>query len=183
MVGCPRYNLRAMLIHSAGRARSGYGSRLDLEATLRARFRTAIGLTGLLAVVFLGGASCRRNAAPRVAPAASIDPASGLGVEDLIVGSGDAAAFGKRVSVHFTGWLNGAKFDTSLNRLPMTFRLGVGDVLRGWDLGIIGMKVGGKRKLTLPPALGYGHKGSPGGAIPPDSVLVFEIELLSAADG
>lgn len=143
----------------------------------------AIDLVGLLAVLSLCGGSCRRNAPPKVAPAATIDPTTGLGVEDLVVGSGDAAGFGKRVSVHYTGWLNGAKFDTSLNRLPMTFRLGVGDVLRGWDLGIIGMKVGGKRKLTVPPALGYGHKGSPGGAIPPDSVLVFEIDLLSVADG
>jgi FKBP-type peptidyl-prolyl cis-trans isomerase len=106
-----------------------------------------------------------------------------LGVHDLVTGTGAIGAACNRVSVHFSGWLNGAKFDTSLNRGPTTFRLGLGDVLRGWDLGIAGMKVGGKRKLTVPPDLGYGHKGSLGGAIPPDSVLVFEIDLLSATDG
>ena len=101
-------------------------------------------------------------------------------MEDLQVGSGATALDGKRVSIHYTGWLNGAKFDTSLSRKPLEFRLGAGEVLRGWDQGIVGMKVGGRRKLTIPPALGYGTKGSLGGAIPPNSTLVFEIELQNA---
>ncbi len=81
------------------------------------------------------------------------------------------------VSIDYTGWVNEARFDTTLNRRPLEFRLGKGEVLRGWEVGIPGMRVGGKRRLTIPPELGYGAKGSLGGAIPPNSVLVFEIEL------
>ena len=93
-------------------------------------------------------------------------------------GSGDPVAKGALISIHYTGWLKGAKFDTSIGRSPLGFRLGKGEVLRGWDEGIVGMKKGGKRRLTIPPDLGYGTNGSPGGAIPPNSVLAFEIELL-----
>ena len=129
------------------------------------------------------GASCSRRRrerggenSPETAPA----PTPELKVEDLVVGSGQAAAAGAMVSIHYKGTLNGALFDSSFNRQPLQFRLGNGEVLPGWDFGIVGMKVGGKRRLTVPPGLGYGHKGSPGGAIPPDSVLVFEIDLLNA---
>ena len=97
---------------------------------------------------------------------------------DLSVGAGRSASVGTRVSIHYTGWLGQAMFDTSRSRQPLVFSLGKGEVLRGWDQGIVGMKVVGKRRLTLPPALAYGARGSPGGAIPPDSTLVFEIELL-----
>ncbi|MEO5768283.1 MAG: FKBP-type peptidyl-prolyl cis-trans isomerase [Polyangia bacterium] len=98
--------------------------------------------------------------------------------QDLEIGAGKTALTGAIVSIHYTGWFNRAKFDTSLSRDPLEFRLGKGEVLRGWDQGIPGMKVGGKRRLTLPPDFAYGAKGSPGGAIPPNSVLVFEIQLV-----
>ena len=129
-------------------------------------------------------AGCGRRSAPKVeAPAVAAKPAAdGLQVQDLVVGEGETAAVDRIVSIHYEGWLNGARFDSSLARRPLEFRLGRGEVLRGWDLGIPGMKVGGKRKLTVPPELGYGHQGSRDGAIPPDSVLVFEISLVGAKD-
>ena len=104
---------------------------------------------------------------------------SGLTIEDVTVGSGAAAAAGQNVTVHYTGWLtNGTKFDSSKDRNdPFVFPLGAGRVIKGWDEGVQGMKVGGKRKLTIPPALGYGARGA-GKVIPPDATLVFEVELL-----
>ena len=104
---------------------------------------------------------------------------SGLIIEDLVVGNGAAAAAGQKVKVHYTGWLTtGAKFDSSKDRNdPFVFPLGAGSVIKGWDEGVQGMKVGGKRKLTIPPALGYGARGA-GGVIPPNATLVFEVELL-----
>ena len=105
---------------------------------------------------------------------------SGLMIEDLIIGEGDEAAQGKRVNVHYTGWLtDGSKFDSSVDRNdPFAFPLGRGHVIPGWDEGVAGMKVGGKRKLTIPPHLGYGAHGA-GGVIPPNATLVFEVELLA----
>jgi FKBP-type peptidyl-prolyl cis-trans isomerase FkpA len=104
---------------------------------------------------------------------------SGLTIEDIVVGNGAAAAAGQKVKVHYTGWLtNGTKFDSSKDRNdPFVFPLGAGSVIKGWDEGVQGMKVGGKRKLTIPPALGYGARGA-GGVIPPNATLVFEVELL-----
>jgi FKBP-type peptidyl-prolyl cis-trans isomerase len=109
----------------------------------------------------------------------TITTASGLVYEELAVGSGDEAAHGQQVSVHYTGWLtDGTKFDSSKDRNdPFSFGLGQGQVIKGWDEGVTGMKVGGKRKLTIPPHLGYGARGA-GGVIPPDAILVFEVELL-----
>jgi len=102
-----------------------------------------------------------------------------LQIEDLVMGTGAEAVKGKVVSVHYTGWLtDGNKFDSSKDRgQPFQFPLGRGQVIRGWDEGVQGMKVGGKRKLTIPPELGYGAQGA-GGVIPPNATLVFEVELL-----
>jgi FKBP-type peptidyl-prolyl cis-trans isomerase len=99
--------------------------------------------------------------------------------EDLVVGTGATAASGQKVTVHYTGWLtNGTKFDSSKDRGdPFVFNLGKGQVIKGWDEGVQGMKVGGKRKLTIPPAMGYGSRGA-GGIIPPNATLVFEVDLL-----
>jgi FKBP-type peptidyl-prolyl cis-trans isomerase FkpA len=105
--------------------------------------------------------------------------ASGLKITEIQAGQGDEAKAGKTVDVHYTGWLeNGTKFDSSLDRRqPFRFQLGAGQVIRGWDEGVAGMKVGGKRKLVIPAALGYGARGA-GGVIPPNATLIFEVELL-----
>ena len=108
--------------------------------------------------------------------------ASGLTYQDLAEGSGAEATKGAQVSVHYTGWLmDGTKFDSSKDRNePFDFPLGAGHVINGWDEGVAGMKVGGKRKLTIPPSLGYGARGA-GGVIPPNATLQFEVELLGVA--
>ncbi|RAI35615.1 peptidylprolyl isomerase [Rhodoplanes roseus] len=101
-----------------------------------------------------------------------------MGIQDLKVGTGAEARAGQRVRVNYTGKLtNGTTFDTSIGRAPFTFTLGGGEVIKGWDQGVAGMKVGGKRRLTIPPELGYGPAGAPP-KIPPNSVLVFEVDLL-----
>ncbi len=104
---------------------------------------------------------------------------SGLIYEDITKGTGATAQAGQMVSVHYTGWLtNGTKFDSSKDRnQAFNFSLGAGQVIRGWDEGVAGMQVGGVRKLTIPPQLGYGARGA-GGVIPPNATLVFEVELL-----
>jgi hypothetical protein len=104
---------------------------------------------------------------------------SGLKYIDQEVGTGDVAVAGKTASVHYTGWLeNGKKFDSSVDRgQPFSFPLGAGRVIKGWDEGVQGMKVGGKRKLTIPSDLGYGSRGA-GGVIPANATLIFDVELL-----
>ena len=110
---------------------------------------------------------------------AEITTASGLVYEDTVVGEGAEAKAGDHVVVHYTGWLtNGSKFDSSKDRgTPFDFPLGAGHLIRGWDEGVQGMKVGGTRKLIIPADLGYGARGA-GGVIPPNATLLFEVELL-----
>ena len=109
--------------------------------------------------------------------------ASGLVIEELTAGAGTEAKAGSQVSVHYTGWLfyggeKGKKFDSSKDRgEPFAFPLGAGNVIKGWDEGVAGMKVGCSRRLTIPPELGYGARGA-GGVIPPNATLIFEVDLL-----
>jgi len=118
------------------------------------------------------------QAAP-VEPGKATLTASGMSIQDLIEGTGAVAESGKIVSVHYTGWLmDGTKFDSSVDRgYPYEFKLGGGRVIKGWDEGMAGMKVGGKRVLIIPPELGYGERGA-GNIIPPDATLKLEVELL-----
>ena len=110
---------------------------------------------------------------------ADVTTSSGLKYEDLKIGTGAEAKAGQTVSVHYTGWLtDGKKFDSSKDRgQPFQFSLGAGQVIKGWDEGVQGMKIGGKRKLTIPAGLGYGARGA-GNAIPPNATLIVEVELL-----
>ncbi len=122
----------------------------------------------------IASAGCGGNDAPTTGP-------SSLVIEDLVVGTGATAATGDTVTVHYVGTLtNGQKFDSSYDRgQPFTFRLGSRQVIAGWEQGIPGMRVGGKRRLTIPPALGYGSQAN--GPIPANSTLIFEVDLVSIA--
>jgi len=141
----------------------------------------ATGLLGLAACGPGESAQSRAEFAPalEVVVDSLIETSSGLRYQDLVVGDGDEASPGKEVVVHYTGWLtDGSKFDSSVDHgRPFPFNLGAGDVISGWDEGVAGMRVGGKRKLVIPPALGYGSSGFPP-VIPPNATLVFDVELL-----
>ena len=134
----------------------------------------------MLAGPLLPAASAVQDKKPAAPPAVreNVTP-SGVRYVDLQLGQGDEAQLGKIVEVHYTGWLqDGTKFDSSRDREhPFTFRLGAGDAIKGWDEGLLGMKVGGKRKLTIPPELGFGKQGI-GSVVPPSAVLVYELELV-----
>lgn len=108
-----------------------------------------------------------------------VKTSSGLQYEDLVAGSGASPSPGRKVTVHYTGWLtDGRKFDSSVDRNePFVFKIGAGQVIAGWDEGVMTMKIGGKRKLVIPANLGYGAAGA-GGVIPPDATLIFEVILL-----
>lgn len=135
---------------------------------------TTLGILALAALPALGLMSSDGGSEP-----AWTKSASGLEIQELAVGDGAEAKSGRTVDVHYTGWfLDGTKFDSSHDRgEPFSFRLGAGQVIRGWDEGVAGMRVGGRRKLRIPPALAYGSRGA-GGVIPGDATLLFEVELV-----
>ena len=138
------------------------------------------------AVVFSAGcASVPDKAAfqtPQTASAVGANPTpdpdlGSMKITDQVLGTGSEAAQGKKLTVNYTGrLLTGAQFDSSVGRAPFTFTLGAGQVIKGWDMGLVGMKVGGKRELVIPSYLGYGDTGQ--GPIPPNATLVFDVELL-----
>lgn len=135
----------------------------------------------LLIVSLAAAIGCSGAEAPEASP-----PPAGFSQVDLVEGAGPEARRGARLTVHYTGWLydasrpdnKGRQFDSSSGGEPFTFRLGAGEVIRGWDQGFDGMRVGGKRRLIIPPDLGYGARGTPGGPIPANAGLVFEMELI-----
>jgi peptidylprolyl isomerase len=133
------------------------------------------------ALLFVAGASLP---AAVMAAAPHATAITHLKITDTKTGTGKVAKAGQSVTVHYTGWLyqngaKGAKFDSSLDRgKPFTFTLGAGDVIAGWDQGVAGMKVGGKRTLIIPPDMGYGDNGAGNGLIPPGATLIFDVELL-----
>lgn len=120
------------------------------------------------------------TAAPARVTGPGVKTDDGLQYWDLRVGNGETAKEGSRVRVHYTGWLmNGKKFDSSVDAgKPFDFTIGNGEVIKGWEEGVTGMRVGGKRQLRIPPALGYGSEGTPDGPIPPNATLIFDVQLL-----
>jgi FKBP-type peptidyl-prolyl cis-trans isomerase FkpA len=146
----------------------------------------------ILGIALLLVATTACGSSPSAPSGSMNDPSQNLNVPfsqvDLLIGTGRVAASGNNITVHYTGWLyneaaaekKGAQFDTSVLRGPFAFRLGAGSVIRGWDQGVVGMAVGGKRRLIIPPSLAYGSAGS--GPIPPNATIVFDIELLTVTD-
>lgn len=148
---------------------------------MKKSFLTAFASLGILASLLVGYAPevSSADAWPIAATQKVVKTPSGLQYVDLEVGKGPSPANGTRVTVNYTGWLmNKKKFDSSLDRNePFQFVLGASQVIRGWDEGVATMKVGGKRRLVIPPTLGYGQRGA-GDAIPPNATLVFDVQLL-----
>jgi peptidylprolyl isomerase len=146
-------------------------------------FTRAGGLFALAFVAALSGAILTGSFTPAAAQAKTMTTASGLQITDTVVGTGESPKTGQTCVMHYTGWLyvngvKGKKFDSSVDRgEPFEFPIGRGRVIKGWDEGVATMKVGGKRTLIIPPALGYGAQGA-GGVIPPNAVLMFDVELL-----
>lgn len=150
-----------------------------------------LGVLTLLGIFFIFNKKDQKNNQYNIQPLQTLAPVvtiptatpimeDKLIIQDEVVGTGEEAVTGKHITVNYTGTLtDGTKFDSSLNpgRTPFEFNLGAGEVIAGWDQGFAGMKVGGKRKLTIPASLGYGATGA-GGLIPPNATLIFEVELL-----
>lgn len=138
-------------------------------------------IIGIMAVVFTPLIGCGESMTTGGQESSGNEVVTGSGLKyvDQTVGTGEVAVAGKTTIVHYTGWLeNGTKFDSSVDRgQPFSFPLGAGRVIKGWDEGVQGMKVGGKRKLTIPSDLGYGARGA-GGVIPPNATLIFDVELV-----
>ncbi len=138
-----------------------------------------------LAVFVVAQSATRKSSVPNTnAPTKvagdGVKTPTGLVYWDIRMGNGELAKEGSHVRVHYTGWLtNGKKFDSSVDAgKPFDFTIGNGEVIKGWEEGVAGMKVGGKRQLRIPPALGYGADGTPGGPIPPNATLIFDVQLL-----
>jgi FKBP-type peptidyl-prolyl cis-trans isomerase len=137
---------------------------------------------GFAAFALVSGRAQTDNSSPTKVTGKPKSTFDGLQYWDITVGTGAAASSGKTVKVHYTGWLtNGKKFDSSVDRgQPFPFKVGAGQVIKGWDEGVAGMKVGGKRQLRIPPELGYGAQGA-AGVIPPNATLIFDVELLDVS--
>ncbi len=138
--------------------------------------------TAIIALSIMMGVFAMSQDKKDAGKAKEVTTSSGLKYTDLVVGTGEEAKKGDKVSVHYTGWFynggkRGDKFDSSVGRAPFDVQIGVTRVIQGWTEGLQGMKTGGKRQLIIPPALAYGERGMPG-AIPPNSTLEFEVELL-----
>jgi FKBP-type peptidyl-prolyl cis-trans isomerase len=150
------------------------------------RFLVAIAMVGTLSAGSVAAQTAVRKSstsdtsAPTKVTGPGVKTDSGLQYWELRVGNGEAAKEGSRVRVHYTGWLsNGKKFDSSVDAgKPFDFTIGNGEVIKGWEEGVTGMKVGGKRQLRIPPPLAYGADGTPDGSIPPNATLIFDIHLL-----
>jgi len=148
------------------------------------KLTSALAALAVIVAPALGFAADQPASALGAVPGGAVATASGLQIIDTKIGAGATARSGQICVMHYTGWLyvdgaKGRKFDSSLDHgKPFEFTLGVHDVIKGWDEGVAGMKVGGKRTLIVPPDLGYGARGAGNGVIPPNATLIFEVELL-----
>ena len=147
---------------------------------MKHKLETTLFIVGMSLALSIGCTKGCSNSETTPTTTTGGEAATSLKTEDTTVGSGAEAKTGNTVTVHYTGTLtDGSKFDSSLDHgQPFTFNLGAGQVIKGWDQGIVGMKVGGKRKLTIPPDMAYGPQGRPP-VIPPNSTLLFDVELLN----
>ncbi|MFG6447651.1 FKBP-type peptidyl-prolyl cis-trans isomerase [Roseateles sp. BYS180W] len=160
-----------------------------LRSVLKSR-RALLGVSMgvVLALSGCGGGSSSDSGGTDWATISGSSAVTTLGMTDVSVGTGATVATGQTVTVHYTGWLydkratgnKGSQFDSSVGKTPFAFPLGAGRVIAGWDQGVQGMKVGGKRTLVIPASLGYGAQGAGGGAIPPNAALIFDVEVLAA---